>query len=350
MKGFLPLFLFLIPITFIYYFIIFSFISEKTRLGYFNKNFDNSVIYYFTFLFMIFEILLTIAVGTLSFYFIKSIIDSVNKINENAKLMAKGNFSVRIKKERKDEIGKLCDTINYMSEELEAAEKTKNDFISSISHELRTPLTSIRGWAETMRNSDVLDFEVMKKAMEVIVHESTRLCFMVEELLDFSTLKNSRLTLNMAKIDVIAELSEVVYMLRKRAEQEKKAFLYTEPEGFPIVFGDKNRLKQVFVNVIDNALKYTENTKGVINIFTKIYSNSIEIVIEDNGCGISKEDLSKVKEKFFKANKTQTGAGIGLALANEIVKAHSGKINVKSEEKIGTIITIFLPISTRDEH
>jgi signal transduction histidine kinase len=300
-------------------------------------------------LFVIFEALFALIVGVLNFYFLKSIIDPVNKINKIAKFIAEGDFSARVKREHDDELGKLCDSVNYMAKELGAAEKTKNDFISSISHELRTPLTSIRGWAEILKNSDVLDFKIMKKAMEVIVNESTRLCSIVEELLDFSSLKNSRLVLNMAKIDVIAELSEAVYIFCKRAEHEKKTFFYIEPEDFPIVFGDKNRLKQVFTNIIDNALKYTEDGKGVISIFTKTQDDFVKITIEDNGCGISEEDLPRIKEKFFKANKTQIGAGIGLALANEIVLAHSGKINIKSQENIGTVVTIFIPISSSDD-
>ena len=133
-------------------------------------------------------------------------------------------------------------------------------------------------------------------------------------------------------------------MFRKKAKDENKILLYTEPESLPAVLGDKNRLKQVLINVIDNALKYTEPHKGVVNINAKESKNFIKITISDNGCGISKDDLPKVKTKFYKGNNQKPGSGIGLAIANELILLHSGKLEIKSEENIGTVISIYVPI------
>ena len=277
-----------------------------------------------------------------SSYFIKSIVNPVREIGDTAKRIAQGDFNARIDKTYDDEIGELCDTINYMAGELGAAEKLKNDFISSVSHELRTPLTAIKGWAETMQMSGQMDENTMEKGMRVIVRESERLSGIVEELLDFSRMQNGRMVLMMDKIDLLAELDEAVYMYRERAISEHKHLLYEEPEMVSPVLGDKNRLRQVFVNIIDNALKYTPEG-GAVSISLKEEPGWIHVIISDNVCGIPAVHLPRIKDKFYKANQTQRGSGIGLAVADEIMALHSGKLDIQSEEGVGTTVTISIP-------
>jgi signal transduction histidine kinase len=226
----------------------------------------------------------------------------------------------------------------------------KNDFISRVSHELRTPLTAIKGWAETMQISGrkKLDRRTFDKGMDVIIKESGRLTGIVEELLDFSRIQTGRMVLINEKLDILAELDEVIYMLKDRAVNENKHLIYDEPvEIFPPVYGDRNRLKQVFINVIDNALKYTPED-GVVAIEIKYDkktdADNIIITITDTGCGIPAEDLPKVKEKFYKANQKVNGSGIGLAVADEIVQLHKGKLDIESGVGVGTTVTITLPI------
>ncbi|MCI5656223.1 ATP-binding protein [Candidatus Pseudoruminococcus sp.] len=278
-----------------------------------------------------------------STYFLRSIVKPVREIGDTAKRIAQGDFNARIGKFYDDEIGELCDTINYMAGELGNAEKMKNDFISSVSHELRTPLTAIKGWAETMQMGGSCDAKTMEKGLKIIVNESERLSGIVEELLDFSRIQNNRMVLKMDKIDILAEIDEAIYMLRERALSENKHLIYEEPEILPAVLGDKNRLRQVFINIIDNALKYTPEG-GIINIEVSQVEENIVIKISDNGCGIPARHLSKVKEKFYKANQTQRGSGIGLAVADEIVKLHSGTLDIASTEGVGTVVSISIPI------
>lgn len=282
-----------------------------------------------------------------STYFLRSIVKPVQEIGDTAKRIAQGDFNARIGKFYDDEIGELCDTINYMAGELGNAEKMKNDFISSVSHELRTPLTAIKGWAETMQLGGSTDSRTMEKGLKIIVNESERLSGIVEELLDFSRIQNNRMVLKMDKIDILAEIDEAIYMLRERALSENKHLIYEEPEILPPVLGDKNRLRQVFINIIDNALKYTPES-GIINIEVSQVEQNIVIKISDNGCGIPARHLSKVKEKFYKANQTQRGSGIGLAVADEIVNLHSGTLDIASTEGVGTIVSISIPIMTEE--
>ncbi len=284
------------------------------------------------------------AVAVSGFYFIRSIVKPVSMMSDTSKQIAQGDFNARVEKMYDDEIGDLCDSINDMAHELDSNEKLKNDFISRVSHELRTPLTAIKGWAETMQYG-VPDRITLEKGMSVIVKESGRLTSLVEELLDFSKLQSGRLTMQMEKMDILAEVDEAVYMLRERALSESKHLLYDEPERMPVIFGDKNRLKQVILNILDNALKYTPEGGMIgVQVYRDFVDDTVKIIVADNGCGINPEDLPKVKDKFYKANQKINGSGIGLAVADEIISLHKGTLDIESSLEVGTTVTISLPI------
>ncbi len=276
-------------------------------------------------------------------YFVKSIVIPVRQIGSTARRYAVGDFSVRITKKNDDEIGELCDIVNHMASELALAESMKNEFISSVSHELRTPLTAIKGWAETI-GSMPDDAETVAKGMRVIGSESERLSEMVEELLDFSRMQNGRFSLNKTTMDILAELGDAVLIYTEKAKREGIEVIYEEPDMLPFVYGDRNRLRQVFINVIDNAIKYSDSGGTVTVQASMADSAHIEVDVSDTGCGISEQDLPKVKTKFYKANHTRRGSGIGLAVADEIVTMHGGKLEIFSQQGKGTTVTITLPI------
>lgn len=292
-------------------------------------------------------LLVILCVTVISYMFLKSVLTPIRQIGTAARRIAQGDFAARIRKANDDELGELCDTINEMAEELGTAEKLKNDFISSVSHELRTPLTAIKGWAETIMDVGATDQATFSRGMGIIVRESERLSGIVEELLDFSRMQSGRITLTMEKIDILAELGEAVYMFSDRARSEHKFLLYDEPALLSPVLGDINRLRQVFVNVIDNALKYTAEG-GTISVSAAEADGFIRVVITDNGCGIPAEHLPNVKKKFYKANQTVRGSGIGLALADEIMRLHAGSLEIESHENVGTAVTITIPVLTED--
>lgn len=275
------------------------------------------------------------------FYFINSIVKPVQQISATAAKFAKGDFSLRIKNDSGDEIGDLCTAINHMADELSSADTMKNEFISSVSHELRTPLTAIKGWAETINNER--DPVITGKGIRVITNETERLSRMVEELLDFSRMQSGHFTLQQDTMDILAELGDAVLIYAEKARSENVMIIYEEPEMLPFVNGDKNRIRQVFINIIDNAIKYS-NIGGVVRIFASETENGdISVIVEDNGCGIKKADLPKIKTKFYKANHTKKGSGIGLAVADEIITMHGGTLTVDSEEGKGTKVTITIP-------
>ena len=293
-------------------------------------------------LFMMFLVVAAICAAVLiltffsGMYFVKSIVIPVRQISATARRYAKGDFSVRIRKKNDDEIGD-------MAKELANSEKLKNEFISSVSHELRTPLTAIKGWSETIASMPE-DSAAVAKGMRVIDLETERLTRMVEELLDFSRMQNGKFSLQKETMDVLAELGDAVLIYGESARKSGITLKYDEPDMLPFIIGDKNRIRQVFINIIDNAIKYSDKG-GLVSVQAGMADNThIVVDVSDTGCGISKEDLAKVKTKFYKANYTRRGSGIGLAVADEIVTMHGGRLDILSEEGQGTTVRIILPI------
>ena len=185
--------------------------------------------------------------------------------------------------------------------------------------------------------------DTVQRGVHVIVNETERLSEMVEELLDFSRMQSGRFSLQCATMDVLAELGDAVLIYTEKAKRENIRIIYQEPEMLPFVYGDKNRIRQVFINVIDNAIKYS-NSGSTITISAEEVGNMIQVTITDNGVGISEADLPRVKTKFFKANHTRRGSGIGLAVADEIITMHGGRLDITSELNVGTNVTITLPV------
>lgn len=282
------------------------------------------------------------------FFFMKSIVNHLCEMGNTARKIAGGDFKARIEVKEHDEIGELSETINYMASELENAETMKNDFISSVSHELRTPLTAIRGWGETAKMSIGTDEELVARGLDVVLSEADRLSGLVEELLDFSRMQSGRISVNIMPMDVSELLRAATDMYTELAVKQGIELSYTPPMQNSIVLGDPDRLKQVFINIIDNAVKYTE--KGGLVLVTQTREDGcVRITVKDTGVGIPAEDLDHVKEKFFKSNKTVRGSGIGLAVADEIIKQHQGLLFIESTEGVGTTATIVLPLYEEPE-
>lgn len=277
-------------------------------------------------------------ISTVSLAISNSIIKPLNKVTEAAKDMALGKFSTRAEKKYDDEVGSLADTLNFMAEEITKNERLKNDFISSISHEIRTPLTSIRGWALTLKRKELTDAIRREEGLNIIIEESERLSAMVEELLDFSKFESNRIVLNIDDVDIKELLFSILSQLEPRASRNN-IDLEAHIEDIPTIKADRNRLKQVFINIIDNALKFTPEG-GCIKVFACMTSDKITVSIEDNGCGIEKEHLPNILKKFYKADMKKPGSGIGLAICDEIIRLHGGTLSIDSTEKEGTKIQI----------
>ena len=281
-------------------------------------------------------------------YFVRGIVVPLGQVERIAASIARGELDVRlpVTGDERDEVDRLRGTINQMAEGLEETEKMKNEFISSVSHELRTPLTSIRGWVETLRTLDDPTDENYRKGLEIINNETARLYNMVEELLDFSRLQNGRLKMECHPLDLVAELTDAVLFCEARIQREGLLLAYTEPEEMIPVYADPDRLRQVFINILDNAIKYSApGGRITVKIWQGEYKAFIEII--DQGRGIPPEDLENVKTRFYKGSNSVRGSGIGLALVDSIMTALDGTMDLKSTLGRGTVVTLGLPIYKR---
>ena len=278
-------------------------------------------------------------------YFVRGIVVPLGQVERIAASIARGELDVRlpVTGDERDEVDRLRGTINQMAEGLEETEKMKNEFISSVSHELRTPLTSIRGWVETLRTLDDPTDENYRKGLEIINNETARLYNMVEELLDFSRLQNGRLKMECRPLDLVAELTDAVLFCEARIQREGLLLAYSEPEEMIPVYADPDRLRQVFINILDNAIKYSApGGRITVKIWQGEYKAFIEII--DQGRGIPPEDLENVKTKFYKGSNAVRGSGIGLALVDSIMTALDGTMDIQSTLGRGTVVTLGLPL------
>lgn len=226
------------------------------------------------------------------------------------------------------------------------AEEMRNQFVDTATHELRTPLANIKAYAETLALADVIDVEQQKQFLNTINSEATRLARFVDDLLSVSSMELGSLSLNKQVTDLGRMLNEVISKVRPQVEEKQLTFEVVLPEKMPESEMDKDKIATVLVNLLGNAVKYTPEG-GRVTFRVYITDHQIEISVEDSGVGIAADELPKVFDKFFRSQdprvQEQTGTGLGLALAQEVVRLHGGRITVESEFHQGSTFTVVLP-------
>ena len=277
-------------------------------------------------------------------YYIRSILVPLGEIIEKAKLITGGSYGIQIQKHYDDEIGDLADTINEMSIKINQNEKMQTDFISNLSHELRTPLTAITGWSETILNGDDVN-EDTRRGVKIIHGETQRLTEMVLDLLDFTRIQDGRMTLNIETADIRGEFEDTVYMYGSRLRQDGIQLHYQDnDDDIPEISCDPKRMRQVFLNILDNAAKHGGEGKRIETAMT-FENGQVVVRIRDYGPGIPEDELSLVKKKFYKGSAKARGSGIGLAVSDEIVQMHGGTLTLQNASGGGTLVTVTLPES-----
>ncbi len=275
-------------------------------------------------------------------YYITSIMIPVEEITEKAKRITSGSYGIQIQTKYSDEIGELADTINEMSVQINQNEMIQREFISSLSHELRTPLTAITGWSETLLADDALDADT-RRGMKIIQREGIRLTEMVVSLLDFTRIQDGRMTLNIRQADIRAEFEDTVFMYSSRMAQDQITLTYLDSdEDVPEIPCDPERLRQVFLNILDNAAKHGSEGKR-IEASIHYEHEHVVVRIRDYGPGIPEDEIPLVKKKFYKGSSKARGTGIGLAVCDEIVEMHGGTLTLENAEGGGTLVTVSLP-------
>ncbi|MEA1961483.1 MAG: HAMP domain-containing sensor histidine kinase [Bacillota bacterium] len=279
--------------------------------------------------------------GLFSLVLARSIIDPVEELTVAARHIAKGDYSKKAVRRENDEIGHLADTFNYMVDEIARSEELKNEFISSISHELRTPLTSIKGWSETLLSGDLNNKEETIQGLEIISDETDRLSSLVEDLLDFSRYQSGGFTLSKSPFNTNDLVQEVLRQFHPGAAEKGINLQFHANNTLPMLYADRNRVKQVLINLMVNALKFTPES-GQIEIITDTKDNWVIVTVRDNGSGVSPEDLPRLTEKFFKGDSAKSGSGLGLSICKEIVTLHEGELTISSKLGEGTTVTLTL--------
>lgn len=296
-----------------------------------------------------FALLLLFGLGVIAVAFLygramaQRILEPIQELVRVTEEIAQGNYKVTAIKYHNDEIGQLVDAVNIMTKEITRADQAKSEFISSISHELRTPLAAIKGWAETMQDMKD-DIEVVEEGLSIVSKETDRLIILVNDLLDFSRLQAHRIELKKEEFSISDLLENIIGQFTVRCQQERIKMMLLTDNQESWVFADYNRLKQVLINVVDNAMKFTVGRPNAeIRISSQVLDDQIIVIVEDNGSGISPEDLQRVKEKFYKGSSNKSGTGLGLSIASEIMELHGGKMLIDSTLNVGTKVVLVMP-------
>lgn len=227
------------------------------------------------------------------------------------------------------------------------AEEMRDQFVDTATHELRTPLANIKAYAETLALADVIDVEQQKQFLNTINSEATRLARFVDDLLSVSSMELGSLSLNKQVTDLGRMFNEVLGKVRPQMAEKAQSLEITLPEKLPEPALDKDKIATVLVNLLGNAVKYTPEG-GRVTFRVNVTDQHIEISVEDTGVGIAEDELGKVFDKFFRSNdprvQQETGTGLGLALAQEVVRLHGGRISVESEIDKGSTFSVLLPL------
>ena len=294
--------------------------------------------------FICFAVLLVVIAAVIisNNYFIRTIMVPVNEITEKARRIANGSYGVQIQTRYADEIGELAHTINELSVKISQNEKMQAEFISQLSHELRTPLTVINGWSETLLADENMD-EDTRQGMKIISREASRLTEMVIDLLDFTRMQDGRMTLTVEQTDLRAEFEDTVFMYGSRLAQEGITLEYLDDDtDIPEISCDPKRLRQVFLNLLDNAAKHGGAGKR-IEAAISYEDEHVVIRIRDFGPGIPEDEIPLVTKKFYKGSSSARGTGIGLAVCDEIVQMHNGTLTLENAEGGGTLVIVRIP-------
>ena len=231
--------------------------------------------------------------------------------------------------------------------ERQKLDELRKEFVANVSHELKTPLTTIKTYSETLLDDGLENKEMAVSFLGVINKESDRMNRIVSDLLTLSRIDYQKISWRKTKFSIDALLGELTETLSIPAKKHQHSLTYIAPENLPKIIGDRDRIQQLLINILSNAIKYTPNG-GTIRIVASVRGDEVHIQVKDNGIGIPKADLDRLFERFYRVDKARSrdrgGTGLGLSIAKEIADAHGGRISIESQEKVGTTVHIYLPI------
>lgn len=271
----------------------------------------------------------------------------LGKITEGAKEFASGNLGHRIHIESNDEMGYLADTMNFMADELKKNTDYQRKFIANVSHDFRSPLTSIKGFSEAMCDGTIPP-EMHERYLKIISKETERLEKMTRSILTLNSMDQNNVILNMQTFDINDMLRSTAAVFEGSCRKRKISIRLVLLGDHLMVRADREKIEQVVYNLLDNAVKFSEKNSE-IELETAERHGKCFVTVRDEGCGIPKDHLTHIWDRFYKADnsrgKDRSGTGLGLSIVKEIISAHNQNISCVSTENVGTAFTFTLQLA-----
>ncbi len=293
---------------------------------------------------LMFALLGIFVVGSFVFLIIADIIvKPIKRLTKATNAVTTGNYDVQVNYYGKDEIATLSQSFNLMAKRLVKSEENRQKFISDVSHEFQTPLTSIQGFAKILTAEQVND-EQRTRYASIILEQAIRLSTLSKNMMQLTLLEGDDLTLDKKKYSLTNQLQRVIEMQQGVANERQIDIVTDFPKGDIQIVADEDRMEQVFINLINNAVKYTLE-EGVVTVNVKRNLMDIEVAIEDTGIGMNQEALGHIFDRFYRADKSRSirGNGLGLSIVKRIVDLHHFKISVESQVDVGSVFKISIP-------
>lgn len=281
----------------------------------------------------------------LTFFLSRSILRPVDELISAARAMEKGDLSQRVTVRSKGELGELANAFNAMAEGLTRLEKLRQNMVTDVAHELRTPLSNVRGYLEALRDGVV---EPTPETIASVYEEAMLLNRLVDDLQELALAEAGQLNLVRQPVNIQEVVEKAAQSLKAQADEKDVTVVIVLPDDLPLVEADAERLGQVLRNLLKNAILNTP-TGGEITIQARTVDAQVEVIVEDNGLGISAEHLPYVFERFYRVDqsraRTTGGAGLGLAIVKQLVEAQGGQVEIDSQVNVGTRISFTSPIA-----
>lgn len=294
-------------------------------------------------------IVLTLGI-ILSISISRSIARPLRKVSQATDAVSRGRYDVSVEAKGPEEIIQLARSFNTMAEKIQASLQAQNDLVANVAHDLRTPLTSIQGYAQALIDGTANHPESRHQAALTIFEESCRMEKMTKTLLELAKFQAGEITLHLTDVDLIQLLRERAAFFQKQIEDAGLKLILDDLPAFMSVQVDRERLIQVLDNLLSNAITYTQ-PEGSITLSATIQETWATMSVIDTGCGIPKEEVPRIFERFYRGDRSRqgTGTGLGLSIAREIITAHHGTIDVESVVGVGSKFTIKLPRDTNPQ-
>lgn len=331
-------------------------LAAEILLGYFlfvifNGNPEgNDLKVFVQFRFIAIALILVLTNGLLTYFMSKSIINPISKLSTAAKKISEGDLEYSVQSDKKDELGDLANTFEQMRLKLREAdreqkqyEQNRQELIASISHDLKTPLTSMKGYVKGIQDGVANTPEKLDRYMDTINRTANDMDGLIDELFLYSKLDLKREAFHFERVDVYAFFTDFIDELAFNLEKEQgTAILSADKKNSYMVEADREKLRRVVMNIIQNSLKYMDKEQKEIHVNLTAESGRIVVEMKDNGSGISKNDIPHIFESFYRTdtsrNSATGGIGLGLSIVKKIIQGHDGTVWAKSEPGKGTSI------------